>query len=102
VRVEAGEDAAALETRLAGRLEGLHGLSIVSPLPDPVEASDAAQEAAQEAEAVHAEIVRDLHASGEWTWWTSPGVARWPTRPSRGRSAPPPDPRDSMVNQPLT
>lgn len=102
VRVEAGEDAAALEIRLAGRLEGLHGLSIVSPLPDPVEAPDPAQEAAQEAEAVHAEIVRDLHASGEWTWWTPPGVARWPTRPSRGRSVPPPDPRDSMVNRSLT
>lgn len=98
VRVAEGECAAALETRLAGRLEGLKGLSVVGGLPDPV----AAPEAAQEAVEAHAETVAALHSSGEWTWWTPPGVARWPTRPSRKGFARPLDPGDAMVNRPST
>lgn len=98
VRVAPAETADALETRLAGLLEGLHGLSLVGALPDPVQAPEAAQEAVE----AHAATVAALHASGEWTWWVPPGVARWPVRPSRPGSVRPPDPDDPVVNQPST
>lgn len=98
VRLAPGETAEALQTRLAALLEGLSGLSLCEPLPDPAEAPEAAQEAVE----AHAKTVAALHASGEWTWWVPPGVARWPMRPSRPGVVQPPDPGDPVVNRPST